>query len=534
MVNMHSYFVSLFLFFSLFTYTLQADVTMSSNSTEKTKDLILKAELIGDYPLYPGQRATLSYSIYYKGDIELTKEELPLLEAIGFQKIGEIDLKETTEGDYNVQILSQQVKAIQEGAYSFSSSILEGLSNNVTIKAEIPSYKIEVKPFPEKGKPPSFNGALGQWLIEVQNPSTSKIEIGDSIQLKVTFTGSGERDTVSLPNLNCQPGFSGFFQVSKNIREENQKGISKSYLIELWPLSESIKQIPSIFFSSFNTKDQTYFTVHSEPIPLSVFPNKKEQEKDLSPIDEANKINWNKEGMSVLEPTFKNYPFQNNENLKNAYETYLKAENAKNLTEKKEYFNEALSLYHKNENEKMSYKDKAKLFFNIANIYSYLGEYPWAIFYYERAFSLTPRNSEIKDNLTFANKKIGVTSLDHQIISQEEFAHYLLLLLITAVILSLLSIYFHKLRWVSAVFVLLGVSLLFVAIYKQYFTPLYAVQVNSSILYQDADQEKTTPFIILMGSKVKVMEVQDQGRWIKILTPEGHVGFVLDSTIRFI
>ncbi len=242
--------------------------------------LILRSAVKGTLPLYPGQRTELVYEILFKGTIDLSREILPLIDAKGMKKIGSVHVDESTSGEYDVQVITQKVQAEQPGSYTYGPSMIEGTlyqyipgQGNLSatrVSARAPSIVVDVKPFPEKNQPPSFNGAVGSFSYNLELLSPSVLNVGDVIKLRLKVSGEGELDTVSLPNLYCQPGFSGFFSHGElPPGEKNEKG-GKTFLIELRPLSSMVQSIPSIEFSFFDPNIQDYQVTHSQSIPLTV------------------------------------------------------------------------------------------------------------------------------------------------------------------------------------------------------------------------------------------------------------------------
>lgn len=261
--------------------------------------LQLKAEVQGVKPLYPGQRLKFIYYYYYKGDIGLTKEDLPLLDAKGFLKVGEKEIKDYTQGEMSVREISQEVEAIKPGHFSFPPSIVEGLAYEVNegeteygkknLKSEVPATSVDVEPFPSEGKPASFNGAVGEFTFEDALLSTSQIHVGDKIELSLKISGKTS-DWTSLPppELCCQPGFSGLFTLSDIPPKEEVKGNSKTFIVELRALSEEIKEIPSIEFSYFDPNKRKYIALQSKPIPITVKSNPKSASESLFNTPPAN------------------------------------------------------------------------------------------------------------------------------------------------------------------------------------------------------------------------------------------------------
>ncbi len=125
---------------------------------------------------------------------------------------------------------------------------------------EIP---ITVLPVPQEGKPEGFDGALGNFQLNVE-AMPLEVKAGDPIALKMTIKGEGNFDSVKAPRLQSKDGFKVYDpQVKQN---ENEK-IFEQVII---PDSENITHIPQINFNFFNTKTGQYEVLTHEPIPITV------------------------------------------------------------------------------------------------------------------------------------------------------------------------------------------------------------------------------------------------------------------------
>lgn len=244
-------------------------------------NLKLQVDVKGSTSLYPGQRLTLIYKYLYKGDIALTKEDLPLLNPPGFIKVGEKEITNGKEGDASIQEVSQNIQAVKPGDYTIGPSVLEGYlyganeqGQNVVLQnlhAEAAPVHLIIKPFPSKGLPASFNGAIGQLSFNSELDSPSTLSVGDQVVLKLTIAGTTpDWSSIQPPDLCCQPGFSGLFKLSDIPPSVKIEKDSKTFRETLIPLASDIQAIPSIEFSYFDPQKESYVILHSNPIPITV------------------------------------------------------------------------------------------------------------------------------------------------------------------------------------------------------------------------------------------------------------------------
>lgn len=277
-------------------YDVKGPVSAAATAPGEAEKSTLKLEAFVEGPkeLYPGQKTKLVYRYIYEGNIDLSKEVLPMLEAKGMQKIGRNEVKNYAEGNASVFETSQVVQALKPGEYSWGPSTIEGvvyvedaLGNKqfttTKLTSEAPPVKVMVKAFPEKGKPASFNGAFGQFTFTVKLLSPAKISVGDPIVLDAAISGKTSNwDSVELPEICCQPGFGGFFKMSDLPSIGKMEGETKHFTINMNPLNPAIKSIPAIQFSFFEPESGQYKIALSVPIALSVAPM-----KDIAQVEQS-------------------------------------------------------------------------------------------------------------------------------------------------------------------------------------------------------------------------------------------------------
>lgn len=262
--------------------------------------LRMEASVEGATPLYPGQRARFIYRFYFTGNIELMTEFLPLLEATGFLKIGDKQIIDFVEGGVSVEEAVQEVQAIKPGDFQFPASYIEGYAyhedimqkriyQQMKLRAETQPMTVTVAAFPEVGKPPSFNGAVGQYTMQASLLTRGEITVDNKIELAIDITGTGELSTVLLPDLKTV--LQGALRLSDLPSVGEVKGQTKRFIVELYPLSTAIAEIPSIEFSFFDPQNNRYTTIQSIPIPIKVVPaakktKKTSAEKEPAPLRE--------------------------------------------------------------------------------------------------------------------------------------------------------------------------------------------------------------------------------------------------------
>lgn len=240
---------------------------------------------------------------------------------------------------------------------------------------------------------------------------------------------------------------------------------------------------------------------------------------------------------------------QTREEMKEAYVEYVRGETAQTIGERKEAFNNALKLYTSFEEEYQPKFSDGKLYFNIANSYFQLEEYPMAVLYYNRALKLRPRDEKVKHNLKVAYEKLGIDSEKKGSVFEKVFFFYynysiperlqaFFALSIIALISGSAFIWQRK-KWMkqlAVLAVLLAAVMLLTLGYSHYIASIEGIITRSTVLYRDSGLQyaKVIEEPVLSGEKVEVLDVLKEGKWLKILTPDGHLGYVPDDSIKII
>ncbi|WP_431132721.1 BatD family protein [Psychroserpens mesophilus] len=145
------------------------------------------------------------------------------------------------------------------------------LMTQVNKRVSAGSRTIDVKPLPENGKPDNFSGAVGDFKFNV---ITSKTELNasESLQARVEVTGNGNLKLFELPKLRL-PNSLEVYEPEHNENVNTNLGgmqgsISDSYTIV--PQYKGKYPVPSISFSYFDLKTESYKTVSSGEIVINV------------------------------------------------------------------------------------------------------------------------------------------------------------------------------------------------------------------------------------------------------------------------
>ncbi len=130
---------------------------------------------------------------------------------------------------------------------------------------------IEVKPLPTKNQPADFNGAVGDFEFSVTTSKTS-LNATESLQANVEVSGKGNLKLFKLPELDLPSSLEVYepeFTEGVSTTLGGMQGVVKnSYTVV--PAFRGKYPLPSIPFSFFNPKTETYTTLNSKEIVINV------------------------------------------------------------------------------------------------------------------------------------------------------------------------------------------------------------------------------------------------------------------------
>jgi hypothetical protein len=128
-----------------------------------------------------------------------------------------------------------------------------------------------VIPLPKDKRPEGFNGAVGDFNFSL-DVAPKQVRAGDPLTLKMNITGDGNFNTVTSPKLKPSKDFKVY---EPQLKQNENRKIYEQILI---PLNDTVKEIPAVAFSFFNTAEGRYETISRGGIPVTITkPENKEE-----------------------------------------------------------------------------------------------------------------------------------------------------------------------------------------------------------------------------------------------------------------
>ena len=253
---------------------------------------------------YVGELLPMEIKAYFHQGIQATLRSLPVIQGGAFAG-RELTKPDQTEEilngvPYNVLTWYTAMSAVKEGEHEvsveldaalgipeqsrrrssfgrglFDDDFFSGFFQNIreeAVNLTNPRLKIRVLPLPKMDRPKDFTGAVGLFKLSA-SATPQKSMVGDPITVKMIVEGSGNFDRVSTPVLDVS-GKWKTYRPSASFKPQNSAGYDGEKFFEqaIIPMDASIKTVPAVTFSFFDTEKEKYVTLKTEPIPLTLTP----------------------------------------------------------------------------------------------------------------------------------------------------------------------------------------------------------------------------------------------------------------------
>ena len=252
---------------------------------------------------YVGELLPMEIKAYFHQGVQATLRTLPVIAGGAFAGRELKDKPEQTQEildgiPYNVLTWYTAMSAVKEGEHPVSAELdailgipeqsrrrspfgrglfdddfFSGFFQNTReelVKLTNPRLKISVLPLPKMARPKDFNGTVGQFKLSA-TATPQEAMVGDPITVKMHIKGTGNFDRVSAPVLDVNKEWKAY-RPSASFKPLNSAGYTgeKSFEQAIIPMNGSIKTVPPITFSYFDTEKEKYVTLKTKAIPLTL------------------------------------------------------------------------------------------------------------------------------------------------------------------------------------------------------------------------------------------------------------------------
>lgn len=177
---------------------------------------------------------------------------------------------------------------------SFMSQIV---SKNLTVAP----VQITVKALPEKGRPASFNGAVGNYLIE-SLIDKNEASVGDPITYRIRVWGEGNINTLQMPTFPKLDHFKIYDSSSSSNISKERFIVEGEKIVEtvIVPKKPGKFSIPPVEFSYFDPKDSQYKVMKTDEQFLTITGTEQAEDIPTSTAVSTGTEPVQKEDLSVL------------------------------------------------------------------------------------------------------------------------------------------------------------------------------------------------------------------------------------------
>ncbi len=272
----------------------QPDETINVSKADASKDLFIKSS-VSKSEVYQGDHIVATYKLYTKVNIagnELVKnadlngfwsQEIDLGQAQWSQEvfggyrwnvatIRKIVLFPQRSGTLTIDPI--EMKFVVQKRVSGGNSVFDqffGRVENVEANLKSQPIKIKVLPHPEKNKPASFSGAVGQFNFSA-NVTSNKVKANEAINLKIKVVGKGNLPLIDNFKVEFPKDFETYDPKIADNYKTTLTGVSgsKDYDYLIIPRHPGTFTIDPIEFSYFDPASKSYKTSKTAPFTIVV------------------------------------------------------------------------------------------------------------------------------------------------------------------------------------------------------------------------------------------------------------------------
>ena len=245
--------------------------------------------------VYEQEAILLTYKVYTQVNLTNLRGDIPDLKGFHTQEVElpnqkTFSLEHYNGRNYNTTIWRQLVLFPQQtGKIEIPSVTFEGTVSQMVASADpfdaffnggnyvninknlvTPKLTINVKELPE-GKPANFSGGVGEFTLS-SSISTQDLKTNDAVTIKLVISGTGNMKLINTPEVAFPQDFEIYDPKVENKFNLTRNGLAGNKVIEYLaiPRHAGTYTIPSIEFSYFDLKSQSYKTLKTDAYTLNV------------------------------------------------------------------------------------------------------------------------------------------------------------------------------------------------------------------------------------------------------------------------
>ncbi|MBN1960228.1 MAG: protein BatD [Deltaproteobacteria bacterium] len=303
-------------------------ITNTSKDSQQNGQPAFITTTISNPKPYVGEQIVYTFRFYRRVPIYDAKLQLPDFEQLSPESLGDgIERQEQYQGHmYKVTEIKKALFAPQAGDYTIAAAALNieipdnrnrrrtgpfddfdstfsfggGLLNRTRTRAKTlrsaPIY-LHARVLPKP--PPNFSGLVGSFSIQTEL-SKSELKVGDSTTFKISVVGKGNVRHMSEPKIPELENFKVYDDkpdTKIQIENDNVTG-QTNFRKALVPIKAGDYTIPSVSVSYFNSSENKYITISSQPLVVKVLPGTTNE--TLHVVGEAMPFSVSKQAIEII------------------------------------------------------------------------------------------------------------------------------------------------------------------------------------------------------------------------------------------
>jgi hypothetical protein len=188
---------------------------------------------------------------------------IPISIALTVTKTGNVSL-----GPFTASMVIVLPSRNQGGDAFFNQFFNPGQQKQITLATD--QINVEASPLPAQNVPPNFNGAIGEYAMNVTAGPTN-VAVGDPVTVRIQISGRGDLASLTLPDQSAWHDFT-LYPPTSRVETTDPLGLQGAKTFEqiVAPQNANVHELPPFSFSYFDPDTGDYRTLTEPGVALAV------------------------------------------------------------------------------------------------------------------------------------------------------------------------------------------------------------------------------------------------------------------------
>lgn len=150
-------------------------------------------------------------------------------------------------------------------------AFFNGGSGYIEVKKELKAPAVNIQVLPLPAKPAGYSGGVGHFTVSASLDKQT-VKAGDPVNVRFVVNGTGNMKLLKQPELNLPKDFDKYDAKITDKTKLTANGVTGSMIYDILVVPRNMGEyvIPSISFIYFDTQSNSYKTLTTKPLPLTV------------------------------------------------------------------------------------------------------------------------------------------------------------------------------------------------------------------------------------------------------------------------